>query len=654
MPRCSAGLWQTIRNSPLYSDLYSKFYWGTDLSVFCQACLHLLAAACDPMASRLVPTPALAATPLPASPAPAPRAGLVPPSQHTPAAAALVAGVSPGSGAHSHGSGGGGGGGSGISSVMRKSSKRDIREITNACTVGRLVELMVPSPRRDLHLRTSAARLLGNLIIQRPNVCLEIAYIGISSGPGAARLSIGSVGMDESVREVAYPAVGMRAEAGFGLGRVDGITALLCLARDTGVARGRSAVGATGSSDVQCQRMVAKCIEAISHTCHMEPAVKAKLLAMGFKESEVGQAMRMAGGTSVECAVTWLTTREETWGGPEDEFEMVEDAPIDLPTMLISLGGLDIMAEMLQEPDAEVQASLWKAISALTRVGARCRTVLRSRVGQEWIVPLISEYSGGADLMVGTDRTLQQRKGGGGSGGGGGRGQGIAGAGGSARDSLGSCKLEVVANMAADVETCQELLPLGLVLLLASAACAARAGDTVGARTCARGLYYSLSNSPDDKGEELWHSSWWPLEACGSGGTQALLHLCQVNCFFFELFLAMHIHTYIHTYIHTFAMHIDVYIHTYIHTYTYIYTHTHMHTHIHRHIHIYCVPGQLLHTGPELRRWRPSLDRHYTHTHAHTHTHTQRGRQSLDRHYTHTHAHTHTRAQRGRPSLDRH
>ena len=420
MPRCSAGLWQTIRNSPLYSDLYSRFYWGTDLSVFCQACLHLLAAACDPMSSRLVPTPAPAVTPLPASPAPAQGAGLAPPAQHTPAAAALGAGASPGSGAHSHSSGGGGGGDSGISSVRRKSTKRDIREITNAGTVGRLVELMSSSsPPRDLHLRTSAARLLGNLIIQRPNVCLEIAYIGISSGPGTARLSMGSVGMDESLREVAYPSVGMRSEAGWGMvGPVDGITALLCLARDTGVS-----AGAKGSSDVQCQRMVARCIEAISHTCHMEPAVKAKLLAMGFKESEVGQAMRMAGGTSVECAVTWLTAREETWGGLpgwEDEFEMVEDAPIDLPTMLISRGGLDIMAEMLQEPDAEVQASLWKAISALTRVGARCHTVLRSRVGQEWIVPLISEYSGGADLMVGTDRTLQQRKGwGGGEGGGG-------------------------------------------------------------------------------------------------------------------------------------------------------------------------------------------------------------------------------------------
>ena len=407
--------------------------------------------------------------------------------------------------------------------MRRKSTKRDIREITNAGTVGRLVELMSSSsPPRDLHLRTSAARLLGNLIIQRPNVCLEIAYIGISSGPGTARLSMGSVGMDESLREVAYPSVGMRSEAGWGMvGPVDGITALLCLARDTGVS-----AGAKGSSDVQCQRMVARCIEAISHTCHMEPAVKAKLLAMGFKESEVGQAMRMAGGTSVECAVTWLTAREETWGGLpgwEDEFEMVEDAPIDLPTMLISRGGLDIMAEMLQEPDAEVQASLWKAISALTRVGARCHTVLRSRVGQEWIVPLISEYSGGADLMVGTDRTLQQRKGWGGGEGGGGPGQGIAGAGGSARDSLGSCKLEVVANMAADVKSCQELLP-DIVLLLASAACASRAGDTVGARTCARGLYYSLSNSPDD--QELWHS-WWPLEACGSGGTQALLHLCR-------------------------------------------------------------------------------------------------------------------------------
>ena len=114
--------------------------------------------------------------------------------------------------------------------------------------------------------------------------------------------------------------------------------------------------------------MVARCIEAISNTCHMEPAVKDELLAMGFKESEVGQAMRMAGGTSKECAVTWLMAREETLGGPEDEFEMVEDAAVDLPTMLISGGGLDCMAEMLQEPDPEVQASLWKAIAELTRI----------------------------------------------------------------------------------------------------------------------------------------------------------------------------------------------------------------------------------------------------------------------------------------------
>ena len=43
--------------------------------------------------------------------------------------------------------------------------------------------------------------------------------------------------------------------------------------------------------------------------------VKAELMAMGYKDSEVGQAMRMAGGTSVECAVTWLLSREETPGG---------------------------------------------------------------------------------------------------------------------------------------------------------------------------------------------------------------------------------------------------------------------------------------------------------------------------------------------------
>ena len=102
------------------------------------ACLHMLATACDPMASRLfAPSPAPA--PAPAS-SPMPDGSVAASAQHLPAAVALGAGASPGAGVHS--SGGGSGGGSSNSIVRRKTRVRDIREITTAVTVGRLVELM--------------------------------------------------------------------------------------------------------------------------------------------------------------------------------------------------------------------------------------------------------------------------------------------------------------------------------------------------------------------------------------------------------------------------------------------------------------------------------------------------------------------------------
>jgi len=277
----------------------------------------------------------------------------------------------------------------------------------------------------------------------------------------------------------------------------------------------------------------------------MNPSLLEQLTGMGFKESEAVQALRMAGGP-LECAVTWLAGREETPGpgGPEDEFEMVEDAPLDLPAMLMSRGGLDCMAEMLQEHDAQLQASLWKAIGALTRVGARCRMVLMSKVGQEWIIPLVAGcFGGGARIMLGDrdgDRDAPVKL------------DGVAGAGGSARDSIGSCMLEVVSNLAADAESCRELQPHGIVLLLSSAACAAGARDVVGARTCARGLYYTLVNMPLPvcTGTSSWYS-WLPSESVpatagvsdlGTNGTIALLHLASIGDTGVQRWTAMAIH----------------------------------------------------------------------------------------------------------------
>jgi len=54
-----------------------------------------------------------------------------------------------------------------------------------------------------------------------------------------------------------------------GTGAVDGITALLWLARDTGAARGQIAA----ACDIICQRMVARCLEAVSSTVY-KPSIR--------------------------------------------------------------------------------------------------------------------------------------------------------------------------------------------------------------------------------------------------------------------------------------------------------------------------------------------------------------------------------------------
>ena len=373
----------------------------------------------------------------------------------------------------------------GRASFVKRKGVRDVREITSPDgAVKRLVQIM--DRKGDLHLRTSTARLLGQIVMLRPCVCIEIASLGI-------------VGDCAGINRIDD------------LSAIEGIKALIQLARDTGMASAGAA--SSGSSDVLSQRMVAKCLESISLTTYLDPSLKPQLISMGFNEVDAAQALRAVGGSSVEWAVTLLTTEyDETPGGPEDEFEMVEESPLNLPGMLIDDGGLDCMAEMMHEQDAEVQVSLWKAISALTRVGQRCPYIADSKLGQEWILPLIADPSAGAAIMAGTDRNIPQR--------------GIAGAGGAARDSLGSCMLEVVANLAAHAETCQKLLPNGIVCFLASAAKAARSRDVVGARTCARGLFYTL-NSPQHDGEKAYEA-WWQSDPL-AGGTQALLHLCTIT-----------------------------------------------------------------------------------------------------------------------------
>ena len=445
------------------------------------ACLHSLVAACGPVRE-------------PSSQSAAAAGG---------AGAERIASVHPGGVGNAAAGSSGGAGGSAIFS--RRKGMRDVRDITSPeGTVKRLVEIMVRGG--DLNLRTSAARLLGKLIVLRPCICLEIAYVGVVDRSGS------STGDDLVPLEgTSHSASGMCGDGGVTM--VDGITALLWLARDTGAAK--SAAASSGSSDVLCQRMVAKCLESISLTCYLDPSLTHQLVEMGFTSADATQALRVGGGT-LECAVTWLTTEsDETPGGPEDEFEMVEEAPIDLPGMLISSGGLNCMAEMLQEQDAEVQVSLWKAVSALTRSASRCHKIFASKLGQEWIVPLIENWSTGSSLMAGTDRNSAQQQ------------QGIAGAGGAARDSVGSCILEVVANLAAHAETCQKLLPHGIVLLLAAAAKAASSCHVVGARTCARGLFYTLT-CPLYEGQEQYEA-WWPSDPAIAGGAEALLHLCRVT-----------------------------------------------------------------------------------------------------------------------------
>ena len=176
----------------------------------------------------------------------------------------------------------------------------------------------------------------------------------------------------------------------------------------------------------------------------------------------------------------------------------------------------------------QVLAALWKAVAALTRLAFRSRLVLRSTLGQDWLLPLAGDWTSGAKLMQGDQGETQ-------------RGAVLAGAGGAARDSVGACQLEVLANMAGDGDTCRALLPHGLVLTLAAAASAARARHVIGARTCARGLYYAVSNSPLDQGQDHWHA-WWPAAVGAVGavgaaighsggvpcGSLALLHLAAV------------------------------------------------------------------------------------------------------------------------------
>jgi hypothetical protein len=70
---------------------------------------------------------------------------------------------------------------------------------------------------------------------------------------------------DKDRLETMTYALGVGNDAGVrGTGAVDGIAALLCLARDTGAARGQIAA----SCDIICQRMVARCLEAVSSTVY--------------------------------------------------------------------------------------------------------------------------------------------------------------------------------------------------------------------------------------------------------------------------------------------------------------------------------------------------------------------------------------------------
>ena len=77
---------------------------------------------------------------------------------------------------------------------------------------------------------------------------------------------------DKDKLETMTYALGVGNDAGVrGTGAVDGITALLWLARDTGAARGQIAA----SCDIICQRMVARCLEAVCSTVYtLNPAYK--------------------------------------------------------------------------------------------------------------------------------------------------------------------------------------------------------------------------------------------------------------------------------------------------------------------------------------------------------------------------------------------
>ena len=112
-----------------------------------------------------------------------------------------------------------------------------------------------------------------------------------------------------------------------------------------------------------------------------------ELLKMGFRETEAAQALMVT--ADLESAVTWLAARhhddaqeptpsaphpesytlhsepcvlmlrsqrhDDAQGCLEDEFEMVEEASMDLPRLFMQRGGLACVSDMLQGYDVEVR-----------------------------------------------------------------------------------------------------------------------------------------------------------------------------------------------------------------------------------------------------------------------------------------------------------